>query len=184
MSLTLKRRVTVLVVILLGSLFFLNLSEASAFDRTESPTYYGDPPPELLNFQPNLTNLPTTATARQKFGIAAHPWWLDMFLDQFIAYYKDLKITTVRLRVVGKVPELGLPKAQRKNGSTAAHSSRKLYWGGQSQDAQVYLRSNLGEGSQIHGPAIIEQEDTTTLILAGWQGRIDATGNLIIEAAP
>ena len=104
MSLTLKRRVTVLVVILLGSLFFLNLSEASAFDRTEPPTYYGDPPPELLDFHPDLTNLPT-APPTQKFGIAAHPWWLDMFLDQFIAYYKDLKITTVRLPVEWKTLE-------------------------------------------------------------------------------
>lgn len=96
----------------------------------------------------------------------------------------SIEITTVRLRVIGKVPELGLPKAQRKGGNIAAHSSRKLYWDGKSQDAQIYLRKSLGEGSRISGPAIIEQEDTTTLILAGWHGRIDATGNLIIETAP
>jgi hypothetical protein len=105
MSLTLKRRVTFFVVILFFSLFVLNLTNAAAFDRDEPPTYYGDPPPELLNFQPDLTNMPTTATAAQKFGIAAHPWWLDMFLDQFIAYYKDLKITTVRLPVEWKTLE-------------------------------------------------------------------------------
>jgi hypothetical protein len=48
-------------------------------------------------FAPTLLNQPTTATARQKFGIAAHPWWLDWYLDKFVAYYKDLGITTVRL---------------------------------------------------------------------------------------
>ena len=43
-----------------------------------------------------LPGMPT-APVPQKFGIAAHPWWLDMFLDRFVAYYKDLKVTTVRL---------------------------------------------------------------------------------------
>jgi hypothetical protein len=56
------------------------------------------------SFQPSVLNMPT-APAFQKFGIAAHPWWLDMFEDRFIAYYKDLKVTTVRLPFEWKVIE-------------------------------------------------------------------------------
>ncbi len=34
---------------------------------------------------------------RLKFGIAGHMWWLDLRLDEFIAYYRQLGITNVRL---------------------------------------------------------------------------------------
>lgn len=107
MSLAFRRHVAMQVLILVCSLFLLSLAQppvvANAFNREEPPTYFGDPPPGPA-YQLNLTNQPT-APAHQKFGIAAHPWWLDMFLDQFIAYYKDLKITTVRLPVEWKVLE-------------------------------------------------------------------------------
>jgi hypothetical protein len=73
--------------------------EASALEISPAIIYAPD-----TAFNPDVTNLPT-APARQKFGIAAHPWWLDMFLDRFIAYYKDLKVTTVRLPFEWKVVE-------------------------------------------------------------------------------
>ncbi len=84
------------VVFLLSSLSLNLLSTGLALAELDpEPATYQDPPPGPA-FQPNLINLPS-APAQQKFGIAAHPWWLDVFLDQFIAYYKDLKITSVRL---------------------------------------------------------------------------------------
>jgi N-methylhydantoinase A len=33
------------------------------------------------------------------------------------------------------------------------------------------------------GPAIIEQDDTTTLLTPGWHCRVDALGNLMLERA-
>lgn len=52
---------------------------------------------------------------------------------------------------------------------------------GSAQDAAVHPRSALGEGACIEGPAIIEQDDTTILILRGWQGQVDQAGNLILR---
>ncbi|HVR37933.1 MAG TPA: hydantoinase/oxoprolinase family protein, partial [Thermoanaerobaculia bacterium] len=91
-----------------------------------------------------------------------------------------IEITTVRLRVIGKVPDIGLPKAEVKNGA-AKPSRRSVYWNGGRQDAAVHLRGDLGRGATIVGPAIIEQEDTTILVLSGWRGEIDATGNLVLQ---
>ena len=50
-------------------------------------------------------------------------------------------------------------------------------------DAPIYERAFLAEADEIDGPAIIEQNDTTTLIEPGWRGRLDGCGNLIITRA-
>jgi N-methylhydantoinase A len=47
--------------------------------------------------------------------------------------------------------------------------------------AAVYDRAALKVGDTLHGPAIIEQDDTTTLLTPGWHGRVDALGNLSLE---
>ena len=48
-------------------------------------------------------------------------------------------------------------------------------------EAAVYDRAALKAGDTLNGPAIIEQDDTTTLLLPGWHGRVDALGNLMLE---
>jgi N-methylhydantoinase A len=48
-------------------------------------------------------------------------------------------------------------------------------------DAAVYDRAALKAGDAFNGPAIIEQDDTTTLLTPGWHCRVDAGGNLLLE---
>jgi hypothetical protein len=88
----------------LGWVLLLNLLTLGLISLN-SPVADAQTAPNPPTFAPDLLNQPTTATARQKFGIAAHPWWLDWYLDKFIAYYKDLGITTVRLPYEWKVIE-------------------------------------------------------------------------------
>ena len=45
----------------------------------------------------------------------------------------------------------------------------------------VYMRSKLGAGSEIKGPAIVEQYDSTTVVNPGWTGRVDEWGTLILR---
>jgi N-methylhydantoinase A len=45
----------------------------------------------------------------------------------------------------------------------------------------LYDRMKLGGGLEIVGPAIIEQMDSTTLVLPGQTALVDSYGNLIIE---
>jgi N-methylhydantoinase A len=47
-------------------------------------------------------------------------------------------------------------------------------------DAAVYDRAALKAGGAFDGPAIIEQDDTTTLLTPGWRARVDALGNLVL----
>jgi N-methylhydantoinase A len=48
-------------------------------------------------------------------------------------------------------------------------------------DAAVYERAGLAAGCAFDGPAIIEQDDTTTLLTPGWHARVDGVGNLMLE---
>lgn len=47
--------------------------------------------------------------------------------------------------------------------------------------ATVYRRSALAVGFSFSGPAIVEQDDTTTLIEPGWDVTVDQAGNLMMN---
>jgi N-methylhydantoinase A len=47
-------------------------------------------------------------------------------------------------------------------------------------EAQVYERSRIKPGTTFYGPAIVEQEDTTTVVEPGWRAEVDAGGNLVM----
>jgi N-methylhydantoinase A len=48
-------------------------------------------------------------------------------------------------------------------------------------EAAVHDRAALNARDTFAGPAIIEQDDTTTLVAPGWKGRVDRLGNLVLE---
>jgi len=50
-----------------------------------------------------------------------------------------------------------------------------------SVDAAVYDRAALKAGDAFDGPAIIEQDDTTTLLMPGWRAHVDRLGNLMLK---
>jgi N-methylhydantoinase A len=48
-------------------------------------------------------------------------------------------------------------------------------------ETPVYRRGSLGAGTVLEGPAILEEVDSTTVILAGQIARVDPTGCLLID---
>ena len=59
------------------------------------------------------------------------------------------------------------------------HESR-LYADGAWHEAKIYDRSKLSPGDRVAGPAIVTEMDSTSLILPGHVGVIDAVGNILI----
>jgi N-methylhydantoinase A len=53
--------------------------------------------------------------------------------------------------------------------------------GAEPVDTPVYRRNDLGLGQQIVGPAIVEERETTAVILAGWVATVAADGSLVAE---
>lgn len=47
-------------------------------------------------------------------------------------------------------------------------------------DAAIFSRSHMPAGFSFAGPAIVEQDDTTTLVEPGWTGSVDRHGNLLL----
>ena len=60
---------------------------------------------------------------------------------------------------------------------------RKIWHDGKEHKATLYERLDLPIGAKIHGPAILEQPDTTIFIDPGLAGEVDEIGNLIIRWA-
>jgi N-methylhydantoinase A len=57
----------------------------------------------------------------------------------------------------------------------------RFYYEGDWYDISIYARGKLHEGLTIPGPAIINEMDSTTVILPGYEAKVDQQGNLIIN---
>jgi N-methylhydantoinase A len=60
------------------------------------------------------------------------------------------------------------------------HETR-FYHDGEHHDAVIYDRNMLHEGLVVSGPAIVSEMDSTTVVLPGYQAKVDAVGNLLIN---
>lgn len=49
-------------------------------------------------------------------------------------------------------------------------------------ETPIFDRAQINRNNVIEGPAIIEQLDSTTLILPEWAGTIDRYGNIILKS--
>ena len=91
-----------------------------------------------------------------------------------------IEITTVRLRITGKIPPIRLPTIPSGK-RTRPRETRRVYHRGRHVAARVYDRGDLGLDDRIKGPAVVEQEATTVWILPGWAGAVDRIGNLVLR---
>jgi N-methylhydantoinase A/oxoprolinase/acetone carboxylase beta subunit len=48
-------------------------------------------------------------------------------------------------------------------------------------EVAVYHRDDVGPGSVMPGPAVIAEDETTTIVPAGFVARINALGSIILE---
>ncbi len=92
-----------------------------------------------------------------------------------------VEVISIRLRVTGMVPPLALPTLERAEDSPPEASRRHVFFEGDWIEVPVYQRRDLRHGQKVIGPAIVEQEDSTTWILPAWAGRVDAQGGLVLR---
>jgi N-methylhydantoinase A len=99
------------------------------------------------------------------------------------APHEPVEIVSYRLRGVGRVPQVKLPKyapAGRKL-DDAYKETRKARFSGMSIPCPVYVRDRLDVGVAFEGPAIVEQLDATTVVPIGHSARVDAFKNILID---
>jgi N-methylhydantoinase A len=100
---------------------------------------------------------------------------------------EDAEVVTFRVIAEIAVPTLTAPRIERGDGDTrrALIGERPLYHlePRAFRTAAIYDRSRLRAADRLAGPAVVQQFDSTTVVLAGQSAEVDDYGNLIIKVA-
>ena len=130
------------------------------------------------------------------FGLEELSGWsnLDPLVQRFhqrhqatYGYHDDqaaTEIVNMRLAAIGRLSpaRLGRLSQRQSDPGPAFKEERQIYVDGRFRTANVYERSRLGWGAVVEGPAIVEQLDSTTLVLPGQRAETDEFGNLMISS--
>lgn len=97
-----------------------------------------------------------------------------------------LEIATIRVIGRGTIKGVSLTESENgagKDASGAVMRTDTVFFGGEWMETPVYERGALRAGNVIEGPAIVAQDDTTTVLEPGYGGTVDRFGNIMIEEA-
>jgi N-methylhydantoinase A len=91
----------------------------------------------------------------------------------------NLRVTARGLRPTPSLPQH--PPAASPDPAPARVGQTRLRFQGQTYDAGVYQRALLQPDHRLPGPALIVQEDATTVVPRGWTARVDPWLNMLFE---
>jgi N-methylhydantoinase A len=92
------------------------------------------------------------------------------------------EVVNVRVVAVSQVPKLTFqPLGTAKEDALRRHRCALFEESGEYVQTPIYERARLSPGSTIQGPAIIEQLDSTTVVLPGQRAVVDAYGTLAVH---
>jgi 5-oxoprolinase (ATP-hydrolysing) len=101
----------------------------------------------------------------------------------FLMPGKPLVVEAVAVEAVGRTHEvkdvvsLFPPRA----GPLAPIRTKRIYTEGAFRDAAVYDRLHLRPGDAIAGPAVIREDNATTVVEPGWRATFTERGDLVLE---
>jgi N-methylhydantoinase A len=97
---------------------------------------------------------------------------------------RAIEVVNCRLQAVGRVPKAPLGEFACPDDSSRTPTGRRAVFHGAAHgwlDTAVYARSGLPAGSEIVGPAVIEEMSSTVLLAPAQRARVDRIGNLVID---
>ncbi len=96
---------------------------------------------------------------------------------------EEIEFVSARITALGKVPNPALKKEKHyhKKPETAQKMTREVYFQDKFVETPVFDRSKMAPGNALEGPAIIEQIDSTAVILPGQNAHMDGYKNIIIR---
>jgi N-methylhydantoinase A len=93
----------------------------------------------------------------------------------------DVELIDLRATITGTTPKPAPKAVGTGHGPATPAGRRAIHYRKQRHEAAVFHRRDLLAGQHLEGPAVVEQEDTTTLVPAGFRASVDPLGNLVIE---
>ncbi|MBN9455478.1 MAG: hydantoinase/oxoprolinase family protein [Bosea sp.] len=147
--------------------------------RTADLRYHGQNY-ELAIDVPDGPITPATIAALAEGFAAAHKR-----LYGFVAEGEAVQLVTYRVEAVGLVPKAAF-RPEPDAGPDASHAvigSREVWFpeAGGFVACPIYDRDKLKSGNRFTGPAIVEQMDSTTVLLPGMTATVEPYLNLILE---
>jgi N-methylhydantoinase A len=94
---------------------------------------------------------------------------------------EDETVELVNLRLISTVPVEKPELAEPAAGGTAGAGEREANFDGEWMRVPVLDREEMGEGSEVEGPAIVEFRESTCVVRPGWRGPVDGVGTLVLE---
>ncbi len=125
----------------------------------------------------------------QSFELTVEADSLEKLEDRFHAAHErrygyrmeEEAVELVNLRLVSTVavekPELDEPEPADE----VTAGVREANFDGEWVEVTVLDRDNMGQGSEVEGPAIVEFRESTCVVRPGWSGKVDAIGTLVLE---
>ena len=99
----------------------------------------------------------------------------------FVSETKGLVIEAAALELVGRTDRAGEPGMAGSGGKSAPATETELFADGRMQAAAVHVRADMRPGDRVAGPAIVVEDTATTVLEPGWEARLTADGNLVLE---
>ncbi len=104
--------------------------------------------------------------------------------DRLYGFRRDdtpVELLRIQLSAIGRVHRMnGGRNEVAKRSACRPREVRRLYLGDESCDAPVFRRTDLGVGSTLSGPCVVEEATSTTYLPPEFELEVDAGGNLRI----
>lgn len=110
--------------------------------------------------------------------------WSRAFHDEYLRLYAHalpgMPIEFVNLRLSSSATDGGAPTAERSADATAAPHLRPVVFAGRRHGTTVLTRAAVG-AEPVHGPVVVEEPGTSTIVPPGWRIRTGDQGVLVLD---
>ncbi len=132
-----------------------------------------------LKYEGTDTALPVSYASAQEMTASFEEAYRKQF--SFLMPGRALVVEAVSVEAISpgeRFSEVEVPSPKEKPKAT---ERVKIFTGGRWREAPLWRRQDLAPGAEVDGPAIIAEENATTVVEPGWRARVSATNGLILE---
>lgn len=101
----------------------------------------------------------------------------------FLMPARALIVEAVSVEAIGQsdAPAEQLVATTTPSGEAAPQDAARMYSAGRWHDTGVYARGALLPGHAVRGPAMIAEDNATTVVEPGWEARVTPYGHLVLQ---
>ncbi|MCX7140997.1 MAG: hydantoinase B/oxoprolinase family protein [Proteobacteria bacterium] len=101
----------------------------------------------------------------------------------FLMPKRALLVEAVSVEAIGEsdAPAETAPAAAMRSGAPQVAATVDMHTGGKLQRTPVYRRGALQPGDRIRGPAILAEDNATTVVEPGWQAEVTPLAHLLLR---